>query len=558
MPETELDFGLDGIGHQLSDRLLAVPIYQRSYAWGERQVEEFCSDLKNAFNADPSEYFLGTIVLSKAGTEGRDTIIDGQQRLATASLLLAAIRDYFLINDDESRSRGIQAKYIGSYDDVADEDIPRLCLNSDDDSFYRRWVVENDEAAQPTRESHVLIKAAYEQLYWFVDAIAEAAGIGWPSKLVEWRQFLHSRVRVIYVAVPTESDAFLIFETLNARGAELTLADLLKNYLFSKAESNLEAVRDNWLLALGAFDLDVELFMMFIRHYWSSRQGPVRERELYKSIKDDVKSRSQAVKLASELEANSKLYAALIDPDDEYWSSWGSTTKKNIETLGRLALEQNRPMLLAAMQHFTRAEMKKVLRASVSWSVRGLVVGGIGGGTTEKAYCAAALKIRAGEVKTAAELAAELASIVPSDTEFEAAFATMRVTKASLARYYLIALERQQSGEAEPELVPNANEEEVNLEHVLPKRADPAVWSGFTDDQRKDFVDRLGNHVLMSKTPNDRLGNKDFQAKKRVMAKAKLRLTKDVASKAAWGPKQIDDRQKRLAAMAVNVWQRSP
>ena len=170
-------------------------------------------------------------------------------------------------------------------------------------------------------------------------------------------------------------------------------------------------------------------------------------------------------------------------------------------------------MLLTALQHLPRAEMKKVLRLSVAVSVRGLIVGGIGGGTTEGAYSAAAIKIRERTIKTASELRKELAGIIPSDDEFEAAFATARVSRQSLSRYYLNALERQEGGVSEPELVPNSDEEQVNLEHVLPKKATPTDWPSFSEEERSAYVDRLGNHALMKKTPNGRIGNKSFKVK---------------------------------------------
>ncbi len=108
--------------------------------------------------------------------------------------------------------------------------------------------------------------------------------------------------------------------------------------------------------------------------------------------------------------------------------------------------------------------------------MRGIVVGGIGGGTAEKTYCTAAQGVRKGDIKSTEDLAKELQPIIASDREFQKAFSTARVTRAPLARYYLVALERQRSGTAEPELVPNENEEQVNLEHVLPRNPTASDW----------------------------------------------------------------------------------
>lgn len=559
MPDgTNIDFGLDGIGHQLADRLLAVPIYQRSYSWEDDQIQDYCNDLRSAFASDQGEYFLGTVVLSQEGSEGRDTIIDGQQRMATTSMLIASIRDHFRNNGEQQRGDTAHSTYIGAHDMDEDEFVPRLFLNQEDDEFYRKFVVDGDRSAKPDRPSQHLIKQAVDRLDKFVAEIVTNAGTSWPTALVKWLKFIGDRVRIIYVAVPTESDAFMIFETLNDRGADLTLADLLKNYLFGLSDNKLTSVRDHWVISLAAFDQSTETFITFLRHYWSSHNGAVRERDLYKSIKQGVANKTQAVKFSEDMEKASRLYAALLNGEHDFWNDYGTSAKDNIDTLNRLGLEQSRPLLMAVLQHFTKTQQKKVLRAAVSWSVRGLIVGGIGGGTTEKAYCNAAVKVRSGSVKTAKDLLGELTAIVPSDAVFEDAFVTARVTKAGIARYYLVALQRTAQGEEQPELVPNANEEEVNLEHVLPKRAKAADWPQFTDEERAAFLHRVGNLALLKKDHNGAIGSQPFSAKQPILKASSLTLTREVGDEADWTPQKVKERQKRMAKLAVTTWGREP
>jgi hypothetical protein len=223
-----------------------------------------------------------------------------------------------------------------------------------------------------------------------------------------------------------------------------------------------------------------------------------------------------------------------------------------------LDLAQNRPLLLSALQHFTNEEKKKLLRSLVSWSVRGLIVGGIGGGTAEKNYCRAAAKIRKGEIKTTAEVLEEISGIVPSDEEFRTALLIARVPKGGLARYYLVALERGKKGEVEPELVPNANEEQVNLEHVLPKRASDRDWGrSFTSEERRDYLHRLGNLALLQKGPNGRIGNKPFSEKKVILSKSAFELTSEIGNQADWTKETIKARQERMATLGLSVWPRA-
>ena len=559
MEADRIQFSLAGIANELKSRLLAVPIYQRSYAWTADELGEFWNDLRAEFSESAPEYFLGTLVLTRQASPPRDTIIDGQQRLATTSVLLAAIRDEFIERNDKKRAEIVQRDYLSTSDLASATEISRLTLNSEDAHFFERRIVNSDVAVEPSRPSHHLLVAAYEHFGREIRKVADDAGPDWATRLTQWVEFLKGRVKVIVLEVPSDADAFLIFETLNDRGADLTVADLLKNYLFGHAGTKLDAVRDGWMMVLGALDIPAEnsLFTTFLRHYWSSVRGAVRERELYKSIKAHVATEAQVLDFLTELQGAAVLYSALLSSNHDYWDDLGGTTKECVETLLRLDLEQNRPLLLAALQHFTDAEKRVLLKSLVAWSVRGLVVGGIGGGTAEKAYCRAAVRIRKGEIKTTSNLLAELSAIVPSDSKFEEAMSVARVSRAHLARYYLLALERGKNGELEPEFVPNSNEEQVNLEHVLPRRASPADWgSEFNVDERRDYLHRLGNLSLLPKGPNGRIGNKPFAMKRPILAASKFALTSQIGSETSWTRESIKRRQADLAVLAVKVWPR--
>jgi Protein of unknown function DUF262/Protein of unknown function (DUF1524) len=563
MPETRFDFSLVGIASLLETKRLGVPIYQRSYAWGEggdrNQVEEFWEDMRSTFFAGgSSEYFLGTVVLSREGlTAGRISIIDGQQRIATTAILLAAIRDEFRARGDDTRSATMQQQYLAKADLRSAEETPQLILNADDDTYFNKAIIQGKLDTPQTRASHKLIHDAYAMLYTYVKITANEVGNSWRDRLLDWVQYLAERVRVITVEVPNESDAFLIFETLNDRGADLTIADLLKNYLFGRAGDNLDAVRNAWVAALANLDISVagsQLFTDFLRQYWSSKYGATRERELYARIKERITTKPHAIDLSEQIQTASRLYAAIIHSDHEVWSDLGTVDKSNIDVLEVLNLEQNRPLLLAALQHFTPQDISQMLRAMISWGVRGIIVGGIGGGTAERAYCVAAMKVRSGEIKNVTSLRTELANIIPTDDQFRAAFAVARVNRGTLARYLLSALERVKQGKMEPELVPNEDESKVNLEHILPRNPKDGEWGQFTKDEQAAYLQRLGNLALLSKGPNDKIGNKPFAVKRPVLAASQLLLTQEAGNEADWTPAIIVKRQSELADLALKAW----
>jgi hypothetical protein len=367
--------------------------------------------------------------------------------------------------------------------------------------------------------------------------------------------FLEENAKVIWVTVPDHANAFVIFETLNDRGLDLAISDLLKNFLFLTAENRITEVQKHWvgmyaILEGAAMEKDA---VDYIRHLWSSKHGATREAQLYSEIKKEIDSKQAAIDLAKELEEQAKLYTAIQNPDHAYWKPLGPTTRGHMETINLLRMVQIRPLVLAVLAHFESSEVKESLRRMVSWGVRFLIVGGLGGGTLEKQYCAAAVKIRKGEITSADELSSALAHVVPSDSQFQASFEGATVSYAYLARYYLRVLERQAVGEKQPEWIPNPNAEEVNLEHVLPRNPSEA-WSELNPDIAAAFAKRVGNLALMKERMNTLVANDGFAEKQPHLAASDYELTAQIGQQEEWGIEQIEERQKKLALLAVKAW----
>jgi uncharacterized protein with ParB-like and HNH nuclease domain len=471
---------LDGIGHLLADSELRVPVYQRSFSWTPEEINELLSDLWESFRRGDTEYFLGSVVLTGSPGE-KPSVVDGQQRLATISMIYAAIRD-FLKNRNDRRAEPLANRYLFSLNFKTEEIEPKLRLNETDDDFFRKVVLSGIAADGKiftvSTDSHKRIRNGFQIVRDLIARYAKSSPKNEVASLIDWVDYLDKNAKVIVVRVPDEANAFIIFETLNDRGLDLSIADLLKNYVFGKSENRLEEARSNWIRATSALEGTGgdKRVATFIRHFWSSKQGPVREKDLYGNLKRNIRTKQSAIDFASELAENARLYAAILNSDHEVWQPLGTDSRQHVQTLLNLRLEQYRPLLLAALVKFAPRELKKTLRLLVSWNVRLLVVGGLGGGTMERYYADGGKKIRDQEIKTASDLVKYAVAFVPGDAEFEAAFATATVSQAFLARYYLQALEQSLRGERHPELVPNTLEQEVNLEHVLPQNPKLKDW----------------------------------------------------------------------------------
>jgi len=127
------------------------------------------------------------------------------------------------------------------------------------------------------------------------------------------------------------------------------------------------------------------------------------------------------------------------------------------------------------------------------------------------------------------------------------------VSKNSLARYYLRALELQVAGDPEPEFIPNEDSTVINLEHILPENPGPR-WGQIDRETAAAFYQRIGNMALLQVTRNTQIGNRSFPEKQAVLKASSYKLTQEAASELSWGVKEITERQRRLAKIAVKTW----
>jgi hypothetical protein len=554
-----------GIGTLLYDGHLSVPINQRSYAWTKEHVQDLLDDISRAFGAD--EYFLGSVVLT-SGNSGRKEVVDGQQRLATTTLLIAAIRDFLVKQGDDKRATNIESKYLFETDDITLDVNPRLVLNVDDNDYFRKRVLlradeEERKTAKPFKPSHERIDVAAKMALSHVHKIG--ADLRMPDRikrLMEYVAYIKEEAKVISVVVPDEAGAYVIFETLNDRGLDLSKSDLLKNYLFGKAgNERIREAQTRWASMTGALESvsKEDITVTYIRHLWISLNGHVRERELYKKIRDSLDTKQKAIDFAGSLSQNAFHYAALLNSDHEKWGSFGTTTRRQIKTLILLAIERLRPLLLAVSTNFPQKEAEKAFGLAVSWSVR-FIIAGAPAGTVEQHIASTAPNVSNKTIKTAAELAKAMTPIVPKDTEFQDAFSVASVSQGYLARYYLRSLEKANANESDAAYIDvNDDERIVTLEHILPENLPdplPVVWQHMTREEIDGLKRRIGNLCLLTAKPNVSIDQGDFlTVKVPVYAKCPLKLTKDIASAyTRWSSMEIKARQIELSKLAVKAW----
>lgn len=509
----QLNISLEGIGGVLKSRRFKVPAYQRSYAWEIDHVEALLEDIREAISNKEREYFLGSIVVT-SGDGGRHEVVDGQQRLTTISLIIAAIKEIFQKDGDHDVVVSIKSDFLASTDRRTKEREPKLILNEVDNEMYQDLIdgFDSVDSKKARRQSHKRLIEAAKHCFDYLNKICIESKDS-EEELHSWLDYIESGLKIIVVTAPDDSNAFVIFETLNDRGLELAISDLVKNYLFHKSGEKLEETKNRWLSMVSILESasDDPLIVTYIRHFSMAKYGLIREKELFSLLKTKITSKKIVLKFSTELADTVRIYSALINTDHEYWSEFSNDVKYSVATLNLLGMTQIRPLLLAVLSKFDSKRVSTTFKNLVSAAIRYQMVGGIGGGTLERVYSETAKAVSEEKIKDPTEVIKAFTN-VPSDTAFRSAFSIASVSKQKIARFYLRELEIAVAGH-NSETIPNYDTDRVNLEHILPSTPDASWEKYFNDEEIHTYQNRLGNLAIMASKINSVIGNNSFDDK---------------------------------------------
>ena len=550
----QLNINLDGIGSVIKSKKFRVPAYQRSYAWETDHVDALLNDIRDALTNKEKEYFLGSIVLTSS-SNGRFEVIDGQQRLTTVSLIISAIKNIFRSFEDNEAVISIQQDFLSKTDRRTKEKESKIILNETDNDIYQQMIddiYDYSDKKKIRRMSHKRLIECYEFCCQYLSDLCGKSRDA-EDLLHSWLDYIEENLKIIVVTAPDDSNAFVIFETLNDRGLELAISDLVKNYLFHRSGDKLEEAKNRWLSMVAVLEssADDPLIVTYIRHFTMSKYGLIREKELFNFLKKKISTKNLALKFSNELYENVQAYSALINIDHEFWSKFEISVKTSIETLNLLGMTQIRPLLIAILNNFENKQITLSFKKLVSIAVRYQIVGGVGGGSLEKLYSDTAKQITEKSIKNTKELLLAFKN-VPSDVTFRDGFAIASVSKQRIARYYLRELEKANA--QDNQVIVTSDVLAVNSEHVLPQNTNEYWDSIFNADEQRSYTNRLGNIALLSSTANSSIGNENFESKKIIFASSPFYFTKIISDEENWNKDSIEKRQRMMADVAVKHW----
>lgn len=552
--QSQIGFEQLGLGALLKRYRLLVPPNQRDYAWTEKEVSKLLQDLSLAINDEEPQHFFGTIVTIPKGN-GVLEVVDGQQRLATTALLLAAMK-HIATSSTDNLSRALE-NYLTDVDTTTLEMSPKMRLNSADTAvFHDLLIVGKSAVALPNRESHQRLVSTYALVRDHLRLIAKPVAETERTRVfLKWMNYLEHNARAILLIVPDNVNAFKMFETLNDRGLRVSQSDLVKNYIFGQAGSRLDEAQQTWSYTKGALETldEDDITMTFLRQALIAMRGYLVESSVYEEVQKSAKGVQASLTVLMELESLANDYVAIATPASEKWNSYPVKIRRSLGVLQLFNIKPFRPLLLAIARRFTAKEASLACEQLVSVGVRLIIAASTRSGSVEQPLARAAKLVFDEKITTADDLMATLSPIVPSNEMFRQAFEVATVTQAKFARYYLRSLELVAMAEPEPWLIPNDDPDEINLEHILPQKP-LDNWPDYDDDTVKAFNKRIGNLALLQAKPNSDLKSFAFDQKRAVLGASPYTTTNMVGAVGDWTPQAIETRQKYLAGLAVQAW----
>lgn len=537
-------------------RVYQVPPFQRNYSWTEDEWEDLWNDLIDLPNQAEFHY-LGALVVREI-VRGPYLLIDGQQRLATLSLLALAVIS--LIR--ELQDRGVEPEnnkvrfdllfnqFLGMRDPSSLRVSSRLQLNRADNSFYQTLIeFRTPSSVRNLRQSEQLLWQGY--LYF-------------QQRLRDWMptpdgehlsRFLNETVGrgLMFMEIRVDDDqrAYSFFETMNDRGLDLAPTDLVKNYLFSLLFPNdrdIAEAEEIWFRIEGnVHSVD---FPSFLRHSIASRApSPGRDR-LFAAVKRQVPHRNGVFPLLRRLEEDSPIYHALGDPFNVHWLDFPGT-REHLRVLGLFDVNLYRSLGLAAYHHLSASDFIRTLKIIAVVVLRFSMIGRRALHLMERVFNETAIGVSNGTIKSPADIVSSLAPVYVADDQFRADFRRIAFPERSqrkLVTYILLQLEAQITGKA----VVDFESGDTTIEHILPENPGDG-WESFTGDHRQAYTHRLGNLALLEPKLNRLAANLPIEEKAEIYAQSQFQLTRD-AAKLAWNPAAIELRQDQLAKIATAAW----
>jgi uncharacterized protein with ParB-like and HNH nuclease domain len=579
------DYTLGNLFHQ---NFYVVRAYQREYVWEDKEVLELLEDVYEPFCRNKSgsdwEYFIGSIIVCKY--QDLYELIDGQQRMTTAYLILCAIRDLILkLNPNESIT---QLKgFITSYfvEQNGNERFKdRIELQYDEESRNVLEKIARQESIDNILENSSVkrLKNAYQTaLHFLIDNFGEDQTSIEEVKLF-YARFIQN-IRIVRVETASMSHALTVFATINNRGVGLDAMDLLKNLMFIQInqEKDFEKLKNKWKEMLNILFKAHERPIRFIRYFIISKYDSerIREDKIYEwfdTNKELCGYKERPFEFVDSLLQSARAFANFKEGKDV-----SGKLNRYVINISYLSTTQHFVLFLAS-QHLPK-ELFTELCKHLENFLFVYIVTKVRSNKLENLFVTWSAKLR--DINDQQSLEKFIDEEINSEKQkladnFLLAFRKLDEdsVQKKLLQYILAKLTQYIDESAYGEIdahsdLKNYINKTVEIEHILPQKYEDIKLFFDKPEQIDKYVKMLGNLTLIEKPINTSIKNKSFEFKKEAYPKSKFLITKSIGERVniglntaidravkdltkfnEWNSNSIETRQEMLAELAKKVW----
>lgn len=543
-----------------------VPLYQRTYSWTEKQLRQLWSDiLEQAELIERGEkantHFLGSVVLAPSpqneATFPRWLVVDGQQRLTTLSLALAAIRDHIKDAEPDEAER-IGEEYLINKRKSGNEHFRLLPTQADRPQFAAH--VRGPLAERPAGGS---VAAAYS---FFRRKLVETAGPTAPQDVFRIEQAITSRLTLVAVTAERGDNVHRIFESLNNTGLKLSQADLLRNYLFMRLSTRGEHVYETYWLPLQDSLSNEELEQLMWLQLVLDGDDRARRQDLYAAQQQRFErgeaGEAEIEAYVRELHRRAALFRRLLHPEEEPDAS----IRAHLHRLDAWQAQVTYPALMLLLDRRERGELDSSDTARAMSYVESFLV--------RRMICRVptnnlnrVFQAMPGRAPLDVPVADGLHQLLSADNRFWPSDGELR-EKIRTAPFYQfgrwhqrkMVLQRLEESYEHPEPVDFAAAQ-LTIEHVMPQSpgdewirilGEDTADGESAEDLHSRLQHTLGNLTLTA--VNSELSNHPFERKQGLLQGSHLEINRRIAATERWGAEEILARADELADRAIALW----
>ena len=526
-----------------------IPLFQRPYSWNQKHWSTLWQDVIDLLeDANARPHFFGSTVTAPARSVpqgvGKWLLIDGQQRMTTTQLFLAALRDVAFHSDAQGLAQKIEGQSLLTAYETGDEQLKVLPTQGDREAF--RHIIRR-EVRPPSRltDCHG----------FFLSRLKARKGLS-----AEFLEAVYlvvvDRLSLVGITCDEQDNPHLIFESLNAKGEKLTPADLIRNFLLMRIHVNeQQPVFDQyWQPIQRALN---DQLTEFVRHYLMKEGKIIKSADIYFELKDRLGSAppDQTKHFLADLHRHGMYYARFINPTQ---FEVDRDVSASLDRLRVIEATVAYPLLLRVFDavhqgSLTRAQLLEVLNILESFLIRRSVCGypsnqlrkilppifdAVGG--PGESFVAGVREQLGGKR-------------CPDDKTFADALLTQPLyATAKRGTRLRIMLERLEESfnHKEP-----ADLSSAQIEHVMPQTLTPE-WVQELGDEAPEHHARLlhtlGNLTLTGYNPD--LSNHPYAEKRELLKKSHFELNRHFDQVEHWTPAAIEARAMSIADRALKIW----